>query len=145
VEGLFTNRYQERPAEIDRYREAIEYLRDGALSPRDSTSLITEIPSPEREGGAYGVLILSIISVVASVLSAVGSLICAYEGRRSQTHHRQPKSRKRRVWRRTTAGRSSCCEDSQQSYVCVVYTEGGSIFRFFVPPAHGHPRHSSTI
>jgi transcriptional regulator with XRE-family HTH domain len=45
VEGLFSNRYQERPAEIDRYREALEYLRDAALSPRDSLSLITEIGS----------------------------------------------------------------------------------------------------
>jgi transcriptional regulator with XRE-family HTH domain len=43
VEGLFSNRYQERPVEIDRYREAIEYLRDAARSPRDSLSLITEI------------------------------------------------------------------------------------------------------
>jgi len=45
VEGLFSNRYQERQAEIDRYREALEYLRDAALSPRDSISLITEIGS----------------------------------------------------------------------------------------------------
>lgn len=45
VEGLFSNRYQERRAEIDRYREALEYLRDAALSPRDSISLITEIGS----------------------------------------------------------------------------------------------------
>jgi transcriptional regulator with XRE-family HTH domain len=45
VEGLFSNRYQERPNEIARYREAIEYLRDAALSPRDSISLITEIRS----------------------------------------------------------------------------------------------------
>jgi transcriptional regulator with XRE-family HTH domain len=52
VEGLFTNRYQERPAEIDRYREAIEYLRDGALSPRDSTSLITEIRSSHEASSA---------------------------------------------------------------------------------------------
>jgi transcriptional regulator with XRE-family HTH domain len=45
VEGLFTNRYQERKVEIDRYREAFEYLRDAALSPRDSISLITDIRS----------------------------------------------------------------------------------------------------
>jgi len=43
VEGLFNNRYQERPAEVARYREAAEYLRDAALSPRDSTSLIIQI------------------------------------------------------------------------------------------------------
>jgi transcriptional regulator with XRE-family HTH domain len=48
VEGLFTNRYQERPAEIERYREAIEYLRDAALSPRDSMSLITQIRSTHK-------------------------------------------------------------------------------------------------
>jgi hypothetical protein len=43
VESLFTNFYQERPAEIERYRESIEYLRDAALSPRDSTNLISKI------------------------------------------------------------------------------------------------------
>jgi transcriptional regulator with XRE-family HTH domain len=43
VEGLFSNRYLERPVEIERYREAIEYLRDAALSPRDSISLIEKI------------------------------------------------------------------------------------------------------
>ena len=41
VEGLYTNRYLERPAEIERYREALEYLRDVALTPRESTGLIT--------------------------------------------------------------------------------------------------------
>ena len=35
--------YLERPAEIARYREAMEYLRDAALSPRDSISLINQI------------------------------------------------------------------------------------------------------
>ncbi len=48
VEGLFSNRYQERRAEIERYREAIEYLRDAALSPRDSLSLIGEIKSMQQ-------------------------------------------------------------------------------------------------
>jgi transcriptional regulator with XRE-family HTH domain len=48
VEGLFSNRYQERPIEIERYREAIEYLRDAALSPRDSASLIAEIQSSRK-------------------------------------------------------------------------------------------------
>ena len=43
VEGLMSNLYQERPAELERYREALEYLRDAALSPRDSLSLIAEI------------------------------------------------------------------------------------------------------
>lgn len=48
VEGLFTNRYQERPVEIERYREAAEYLRDAALSPRDSISLINQIRSTHK-------------------------------------------------------------------------------------------------
>jgi transcriptional regulator with XRE-family HTH domain len=43
VEGLVRNRLQERPAELLRYRETLEHLRDTALSPRDSLSLITEI------------------------------------------------------------------------------------------------------
>lgn len=43
VEGLFSNLYQERPAEIDRYREAIDYLRDASLSIQDSTALISQI------------------------------------------------------------------------------------------------------
>lgn len=42
LEGLTGNQYLERPAEIARYREAVEYLRDSALSPRDSLSLISE-------------------------------------------------------------------------------------------------------
>jgi len=42
VEGLFSHLYQERPAELARYREAIEYLRDTALSPRDSVNRIAE-------------------------------------------------------------------------------------------------------
>lgn len=50
VEGLFSNRYQERQVEIDRYREAWEYLRDVALSPRDSISLITDIRSRTGSG-----------------------------------------------------------------------------------------------
>jgi transcriptional regulator with XRE-family HTH domain len=43
VEGLFTNRYYERAEQIERYREALEYLRDVALSPRDSNSLIAKM------------------------------------------------------------------------------------------------------
>ena len=45
VEGLAANLYQERPIELERYREALEYLRDTALSPRDSVSLIADIRS----------------------------------------------------------------------------------------------------
>ena len=40
VEGLLSQLYQERPAEIDRYREAIEHLRDSGLNARDSMALI---------------------------------------------------------------------------------------------------------
>lgn len=43
VEGLMSHLYQERPTEIARYRETLEHLRDAALSPRDSLSLIAEI------------------------------------------------------------------------------------------------------
>lgn len=40
LEGLTGIGYLERKDEIARYREAIEYLRDSALSPRDSQALI---------------------------------------------------------------------------------------------------------
>jgi transcriptional regulator with XRE-family HTH domain len=43
VEGLTGNQYFERKDEIARYRETIEYLRDSALSPRDSVQRIKEI------------------------------------------------------------------------------------------------------
>ena len=59
VEGLFSNRYQERPIEIERYREAIEYLRDAALNPRESANLINKIQSTRthdqsKERGVHG-------------------------------------------------------------------------------------------
>jgi len=40
VEGLTANQYLERRADIARYREAVENLRDSALSPRDSLRLV---------------------------------------------------------------------------------------------------------
>lgn len=43
VEGLASHQYYERPADIDRYREAIEYLGDSALSPRDSVEYMKKI------------------------------------------------------------------------------------------------------
>ena len=43
LEGLTGNQYLERKGEIARYREAVEYLRDSALNPRDSYSLIAAI------------------------------------------------------------------------------------------------------
>jgi hypothetical protein len=43
VEGLTGNQYLEKPADIARYREAIEHLRDSALTPRDSLARIDEV------------------------------------------------------------------------------------------------------
>lgn len=43
VEGLVSLLYLERPPELKRYAEAIEYLRDAALSPRDSARRIEEV------------------------------------------------------------------------------------------------------
>jgi Domain of unknown function (DUF5753) len=43
VEGLTGNQYFEHDAHIDRYREAIGYLRDSALSPRDSISRMIQL------------------------------------------------------------------------------------------------------
>ena len=42
IEGLTGNQYIERRADTARYREAVEYLRDSALSPWDSISLVIE-------------------------------------------------------------------------------------------------------
>jgi hypothetical protein len=43
VEGLTADHYHERKAEVDRYREAVEYLRDSALSPGDSAQRVSEL------------------------------------------------------------------------------------------------------
>jgi transcriptional regulator with XRE-family HTH domain len=43
VEGLTNNLYQERRSDIERYREAVDYLRESALSPRDSVTRIAEM------------------------------------------------------------------------------------------------------
>lgn len=43
VESLVSHLYMERPDDLARYREALEYLRDEALSPRDSAKRIEEI------------------------------------------------------------------------------------------------------
>ena len=43
VEGLAREIYLERPEDLERYREALEYLRDEALNPRDSAKKIEEI------------------------------------------------------------------------------------------------------
>jgi len=43
VESLASCFYLERPEELERYREALDYLRDEALNPRDSARKIEEI------------------------------------------------------------------------------------------------------
>jgi transcriptional regulator with XRE-family HTH domain len=43
VESLISNLYQARPVEVARYREAIEYLRESALSLPESVAFITQI------------------------------------------------------------------------------------------------------
>jgi len=43
VEALTGNQYLEKPVDVIRYREAVEYLRDSALSPRDSVQFVTEM------------------------------------------------------------------------------------------------------
>jgi transcriptional regulator with XRE-family HTH domain len=43
TEGLTGNRYFDRKIETDRYREAIEYARDSALSPRDSLKRLDDL------------------------------------------------------------------------------------------------------
>jgi transcriptional regulator with XRE-family HTH domain len=48
VEGLTGYLYLEKAADIERYRESLDQLRDAALSPRDSLVLITEIRDAHR-------------------------------------------------------------------------------------------------
>lgn len=43
TEGLTGNQYHERKTDVDRYREAIEYARDSALSPRDSLKRMDDL------------------------------------------------------------------------------------------------------
>ena len=43
VEGLIGNQYHERKADVDRYREAIDYLRDSALRSEESMLRIDEV------------------------------------------------------------------------------------------------------
>lgn len=42
VEGLFASQYYERRPNVDQYREAIEYQRDSALSPRESVQRLED-------------------------------------------------------------------------------------------------------
>lgn len=49
VEGLEALRYLEKPTELARYAESLEYLRDTALTPRDSAKFIAEIHDKQAE------------------------------------------------------------------------------------------------
>lgn len=59
VEGLTGNQYLEKPADITRYREAIDHLRDAALNPRESIQRVAAMQklyadnkrSPTRKEG----------------------------------------------------------------------------------------------
>jgi transcriptional regulator with XRE-family HTH domain len=50
VEALTGNHYLEKEGDIDRYREAAEYLRDTSLNPRDSVQRLTEIKKTYMSG-----------------------------------------------------------------------------------------------
>lgn len=54
VEGLTSNSLQERPAEVSRYREAIDELRDVALSVPDSTALIARVRDKIKDQPGQG-------------------------------------------------------------------------------------------
>ncbi len=45
VEGLVAHQYLDKKEDVERYREAVDYLRDSALSPRESILRITEARS----------------------------------------------------------------------------------------------------
>jgi hypothetical protein len=49
VEGLAANQHMERKADVDRYKEAIDYLRYSALNARDSIEHIRS--ARKRIGG----------------------------------------------------------------------------------------------
>lgn len=50
IEGLISNQIFEKRSDLDRYREAVEHLRDSALSPRDSVTRITEAQKTYIDG-----------------------------------------------------------------------------------------------
>jgi hypothetical protein len=43
IEGLTSHQYLERPADITHYRDALDYLRDSALNPRDSIQRVDRL------------------------------------------------------------------------------------------------------
>jgi hypothetical protein len=50
VEGLTSNQIFEKRSDLDRYREAVEHLRDSALSPCDSVTRITDAQKTYIDG-----------------------------------------------------------------------------------------------
>jgi transcriptional regulator with XRE-family HTH domain len=48
IEGLAGHQYLERPADIARYTEALDYLRDSALDPRDSRQRVDRLRNAYR-------------------------------------------------------------------------------------------------
>ncbi len=50
VEGLVGSPYYERPADVARYRESIENIRDSALSPRDSEQRLLQMQKTYAAG-----------------------------------------------------------------------------------------------
>ena len=50
IEGLTGNKYLERDADIARYSETIEYLRDLSLNPRESMRRMAEIRDAYASG-----------------------------------------------------------------------------------------------
>jgi transcriptional regulator with XRE-family HTH domain len=50
VEGLVGSQYYERPVDVARYRESIEYIRDSALSPRESEQRLLELQNTYAAG-----------------------------------------------------------------------------------------------
>lgn len=51
TEGLESQIYHEKPVDVTHYAESLDYLRDAALSPRDSVSLITEFQEKWLDAG----------------------------------------------------------------------------------------------
>jgi transcriptional regulator with XRE-family HTH domain len=49
VESLTSNTYIEGAADVERYSESLDHLRDAALSPQESLALISEIIDAQRE------------------------------------------------------------------------------------------------
>lgn len=68
VEGLVSEFYLERPAELARYSEALEYLRDTALTPRDSVEFIAKIHAQRKSSKALTVPAASLLKTEYSTV-----------------------------------------------------------------------------